>query len=411
MEFKEKLQKYCETIIKVGANVQEKQLVVIRANVEAKDFVRVLAEEAYKAGAGDVNVVWSDDILARHRLNYADVETLSDVRAWAVDQYTDYVDRNAVFLSVVGNDPNALEGLNIDKVKAMTVANSKAMKYFSTSLMADKNSWCVIGASTPAWAKVVFPELEEKEAVDKLWELIFYTARIDEGNCVENWKKHIKDLSARAKYLNEMQFKYLKYNSEKGTNLTIELPKGHIWLAAGSSSNSKGVDFTANMPTEEVFTLPHKDGINGVVYSTKALNYNGNIIDEFMLEYKNGKVVNYSANKGYDVLKSLLETDEGALSLGEVALVPYDSPISNTNTMFFETLFDENASCHLAMGRAYPTCLQGSEDLTDEQLSERGVNDSLVHVDFMVGDDTLNIVGITESGEEVDIFTKGNWSR
>ena len=165
------------------------------------------------------------------------------------------------------------------------------------------------------------------------------------------------------------------------------------------------------MPTEEVFTLPHKDGINGVVYSTKALNYNGNIIDEFMLEYKNGKVVNYSANKGYDVLKSLLETDEGALSLGEVALVPYDSPISNTNTMFFETLFDENASCHLAMGRAYPTCLQGSEDLTDEQLSERGVNDSLVHVDFMVGDDTLNIVGITESGEEVDIFTKGNWSR
>ena len=276
--------------------------------------------------------------------------------------------------------------------------------------MADKNSWCVVGAPTVAWAKVVFPLLSETEAVNKLWELIFYTSRIGEGDSVKGWEEHINELSCRAKYLNEKQFKYLKYTSDKGTNLRIELPQNHVWNAAGSGFNSKGVSFTANMPTEEVFTLPHKDGINGIVYSTKALNYNGNIIDEFKLEFKNGKVVSYNAEKGYDVLKSLLETDEGALSLGEVALVPFDSPISNTNTMFFETLYDENASCHLALGKAYPTCLKDGEKMTEEELKDKGANDSLVHVDFMVGDETLNIVGITDSGNEIPVFTNGNWS-
>lgn len=410
MEFKEKLKKYSETIINIGANVQKGQMVIIRANIEAKDFVRSLTEEAYKAGAGDVDVIWRDDIVTRRKFEYASIETLSEVKKWTVDQYTDYIDSNAVFISVVGNDPNNLDGLDIEKIKASSIANSKAMKYFSTSLMSDKNSWCVVGAPTPAWAKVVFPELTEKEAVEKLWELIFYTTRIGEGDSIKGWKEHINELSRRAKYLNEKQFKYLKYSSKKGTNLTIELPKNHVWNAAGSGFNSKGISFTANMPTEEVFTLPHKDGINGVVYSTKALNYNGNIIDEFKLEFKNGKVVSYEAKKGYEVLKSLLETDEGALSLGEVALVPFDSPISNTNTMFFETLYDENASCHLALGRAYPTCLKYGEKMTEEELKERGANDSLVHVDFMVGDETLNIVGITESGEEVPVFTNGNWS-
>lgn len=311
MDFKEKLQKYSKTVIKVGANVQEGQLVVIRANIDAKDLVRNLTEEAYKAGAGDVNVVWRDDIITRHKLKYASVETLSEVKRWTIDQYANYIDSDAVFISVVGNDPNNLEGLDIEKIKASSVANSKAMKYFSTSLMSDRNSWCVIGASTPAWAKVVFPELDEEDAVNKLWELIFYTSRIGEGDSIQGWEEHIDELSRRTKYLNEKQFKYLKYSSKKGTDLTIELPKNHVWNAAGSGFNAKGISFTANMPTEEVFTLPHKDGINGVVYSTKALNYNGNIIDEFKLEFENGKVVNYEAKKGYEVLKSLLETDEG----------------------------------------------------------------------------------------------------
>lgn len=410
MEFNEKLKKYSETIIKVGTNVQKGQLVVIRANIEAKELVRSLTEEAYKAGAGDVNVVWRDDIITRRKFEYASIETLSEVKQWTVDQYTDYIDSNAVFISVVGDDPNKFDGLDIEKIKANSIANSKAMKYFSTSLMSDKNSWCVVGAPTAAWAKVVFPELTEKEAVEKLWELIFYTSRIGEGDSIKGWEEHISELSRRAKYLNEKQFKYLKYSSKKGTDLIIELPKNHVWNAAGSGFNAKGISFTANMPTEEVFTLPHKDGINGVVYSTKALNYNGNIIDEFMLEFENGKVIKYEAKKGYEVLKSLLETDEGALSLGEVALVPFDSPISNTNTMFFETLYDENASCHLALGRAYPTCLKDGEKMTEDELKERGANDSLVHVDFMVGDKTLNIVGVTESGEEIPVFTNGNWS-
>ena len=410
MDFKEKLQKYAQTIVKVGANVQSNQLMVIRANIEAKDLVHALAKEVYKVGARDVQVIWRDDILTRYKLEYASLESLSDVRKWAVDQYTDYIDSDAVFISVVGNDPNNLEGLDIERIKTSTVANSKALKYFSESLMSNKNSWCVVGASTPAWAKVVFPNLEITEAVEKLWDLIFYTARVDKEDAVKGWYEHIDNLSSKSKYLNEMSFKFLKYKSKKGTDLTIELPKGHKWVAAGDTVNSKGTEFTANMPTEEVFTLPHKDGINGVVYSTKALNYNGNIIDEFKLEFKDGKVVDFEAKKGYEVLKSLLETDEGSVSLGEVALVPYDSPISNTNTMFYETLFDENASCHLAIGRAYPFNIENGEKMTPEELKEKGVNDSLVHVDFMVGDETLNIMGVTEDGKEFPVFENGNWA-
>lgn len=409
MNFNEKLQKYAETIVKVGANIQQGQLMVIRATTDARDFVYALSEEAYKAGAGDVQVMWRDEVLTRQKFTYASVETVSTVKQWAVDQYDDYVKDNAVFVSVIGSNPNNLEGLDAEKIKAGTIATSKAMSSFRTALMSNQNSWVVVGASTPSWAKAVFPELDEKEGVAKLWELIFYTSRINEGDCVKGWEDHIATLTEKADYLNKMKFKFLKYTSEKGTNLTIELPKGHLWVA-GASLNGNGVPFTANMPTEEVFTLPHKDGVNGVVYSTKPLNYGGNLIDEFMLEFKDGKVINYTAEKGFDSLKSLLESDEGSVALGEVALVPHDSPISNTNTMFCETLYDENASCHLALGRAYPTCLENSENMSEEELLNAGVNFSLVHEDFMVGDATLNILGITEDGKEIPVFVKGNWA-
>ncbi|NYV27220.1 aminopeptidase [Streptobacillus felis] len=408
MEFIEKLKKYAETVIKIGANVQKDQLVVIRALTENREFVYLLSEEAYKVGASDVQVIWRDDVLARQKYKYASKETLEEVKSYIVDQYDDCVKNNAVFISIVGSDPNNLEGLDQEKIKAGTMAVSKSMTGLRKALMSDENSWVVIGAATKAWSKIVFPELNAEEAVSKLWETIFYTMRID-GDAVGNWEKHIENLSSKAKYLNDMKFKYLKYTSEKGTNLTIELPKGHIWTS-GKSLNSKCVEFTANMPTEEVFTLPHKDGVNGVVYSTKPLNYSGNLIDEFKLVFEKGKVVDYSAKKGESVLKSLLETDEGALSLGEVALVPFDSPISNTNIMFSETLFDENASCHLALGRAYPTCIEGGTTMNEEESLRAGVNNSLVHEDFMIGDASLNIVGITEYGKEIPVFINGNWA-
>lgn len=408
MLFSEKLKKYAETVIKVGANVQKGQLVVIRALTENRDFVYLLSEEAYKAGAGDVQVMWRDDVLTRQKYQYASKETIEDVKDYLIAQYDDSVKNNGVFISIIGSDPNNLEGLDQEKIKAGTIANSKALSGLRKALMSDENSWVVIGAATEAWAKVVFPELEVKDAVSKLWETIFYTMRID-GDAIENWENHIANLTTKAKYLNDMQFKYLKYTSEKGTDLTIELPKGHIWTS-GKSVNSKGAEFTANMPTEEIFTLPHKDGVNGVVYSTKPLNYSGNLIDEFKLTFKDGKVVAFEAKKGEEILKTLLETDEGALSLGEVALVPFDSPISNTNIMFSETLYDENASCHLALGRAYPTCIQGGTSMNEEEASKAGVNNSLVHEDFMIGDATLNIVGITEDGKEIPVFVDGNWA-
>lgn len=408
MDFNEKLRIYAKTLVKVGANVEKGQLVVIRALTEMKDFVYILTEEAYKLGAGEVKVYWRDDELLKLKYKYEDIETIKNVRSHMSLEHDQYIEDNAVFLSLIGGNPNALEGLDVEKIKAGTIATSKALVNFKKALMSDKNSWVVIGVPTVGWAKTLFPSLSDEEALSKLWELIFYVTRIDE-TAVENWKKHIDKLKNKAKELNSYKFKYLKYSSDNGTDLTIELPEKHLWMAA-NSTNSKGRDFVANMPTEEVYTLAHKDGVNGVVYSSKALNYNGNIIDEFKLEFKDGKVVNYSAKKGEEVLKTLLESDEGALSLGEVALVPHDSPISNTNVMFYETLYDENASCHLALGAAYPTCIENGTSLSKEELSNLGVNDSLIHVDFMIGNASLNILGITKDGKEIPVFINGNWA-
>jgi hypothetical protein len=409
MDFKEKLRIYAETTVKVGANVQKGQLVVIRTVTDAKELAYAIAEAAYKAGASDVEVMWMDNEMIRLKHTYASKEVLSDVREWFKEQYKDFVDRNAVFISILGSNPNLLEGIDAEKIKAGVMARSSAMSYLRSSLMSDKNSWTIVGCPNKEWAKLVFPDLDEVEGVKKLWESIFYVTRIEDENSVENWMKHIQNLEDRAKKLNDHNFKYLRYTNEKGTNLEIELPKGHLWKAA-RALNSKGVEFTANMPTEEVYTLPHKDGINGRVYSTKPLNYNSNIIDEFYLDFKDGKIVNFDAKKGKEILKTLIETDEGSKSLGEVALVPFDSPISNTNLMFYETLYDENASCHLAIGAAYPTCIKNGVNMNDEELENSGVNRSLTHVDFMIGDSSLNILGIKENGEEVKVFENGNWA-
>ncbi|WP_066894995.1 aminopeptidase [Pseudostreptobacillus hongkongensis] len=409
MDFKYMLSKYAEAIVKIGANVQKGQLVVIRSVTESREFVYELAEQAYKVGASDVQVIWNDDRLTRLRFENVTSETLEDVREWFKDQYKDAVERNAVFISLIGSDPNNLEGIEAEKIKISSIARSKSLKFFSQSLMNDRNSWVVVGAPTKKWANLMFPNLDDEKAVEKLWDTLFYVTRITGEDTIDGWYKHIENLQTRANKLNDYKFKYLKYKTEKGTDLTIELPKGHIWKAAGAK-NSKGVEFTANMPTEEVYTLPHKNGVNGRVYSTKPLNYNSNVIDEFYIDFKDGAAVGFDAKKGKEILKTLLETDEGSRRLGEVALVPYDSPISNTNIMFYETLYDENASCHIALGEAYPTCLEGGTSMNEEELSKAGSNTSLVHVDFMIGDETLEIIGVLEDGTEIKVFDKGNWA-
>lgn len=403
------LDKYANLCVKVGINIQKDQPLVITAPVEGAEFVRLLAKHAYEAGAKEVHVNWNDDELTRMKFEYAPMEVFENFPKWYADGMEDYAEKGAGFISISARDPYLLKGIDSKKIAANNKASSIGLKKFREYTMNDLNSWCVISIATKKWAKRVFPDVSDEEAVEKLWDAIFKALRVYEEDPVEAWKKHLKNIEDKVNFLNEKNFKKLYYKSSNGTDLEVELPEGHIW-AGGGGKNSKGVYFVANMPTEEVFTLPHKYGVNGVVYSSKPLNYGGNLINNFSLTFKDGKVVDFTAEEGYDVLKDLLDLDEGAKRLGEVALVPHDSPISNSNIIFYNTLFDENASCHFALGKAYPTNLKGGPDMKEEELDKAGVNDSLTHVDFMVGTEDLSIIGETRDGEKVQVFENGNWA-
>ena len=403
------LDKYANLCVKVGINIQKDQPLVITAPVEGAEFVRLLAKHAYEAGAKEVHVNWNDDELTRMKFEYAPMEVFENFPKWYADGMEDYAEKGAGFISISARDPYLLKGIDSKKIAANNKASSIGLKKFREYTMNDLNSWCVISIATKKWAKRVFPDVSDEEAVEKLWDAIFKALRVYEEDPVEAWKKHLKNIEDKVNFLNEKNFKKLYYKSSNGTDLEVELPEGHIW-AGGGGKNSKGVYFVANMPTEEVFTLPHKYGVNGVVYSSKPLNYGGNLINNFSLTFKDGKVVDFTAEEGYDVLKDLLDLDEGAKRLGEVALVPHDSPISNSNIIFYNTLFDENASCHFALGKAYPTNLKGGPDMKEEELDKAGVNDSLTHVDFMVGTEDLSIIGETRDGEKVKVFENGNWA-
>lgn len=408
MNFDENLLKYANLIIKEGLKIKKDDILVIRGQVENYKFMRILSDIAFREGAKDVKITYRDQEFSKIRFTYASIETVSDVPQYFIDEQNYFMDKRAKYLSIVGDDPKALSEIDPEKIKASVIANSKALKNISEQMMSNTTSWCVVGAATESWAKVVFKDLPIEEAVNKLWELIFYTCRINEEDPVFAWEEHVSNLKKWSNFLNEKQFEYLKYKNDLGTDLTIKLPKNYIFSGA-SEFNKNNEEFIANMPTEEVFSLPHRDGANGIVYNTKPLNYNGNLIDGFYLKFKDGVVTEFDAKVGYETLKNLLEADENSNRLGEVALVPFDSPISNTNVLFYNTLYDENASCHLALGKAYPTCLQGAENMSEEELLENGVNDSLVHEDFMIGDKTLNIIGVEYNGNEVQIFKDGNF--
>ncbi|MDO5713456.1 MAG: aminopeptidase [Tissierellia bacterium] len=400
---------YSKVIIKTGVNLQENQILVVQAPIESREFVHVISETAYEMGAKEVIIRWSDEILIKQKFKYCSIETLQEIPQHFIDFYIDYKNKKAAFLSLVGEDPELLKKVDPKKIKSSIEAKSIALKEYYQSLMGDEISWNVAAVSIPSWAKAVFPELDEKEAQYRLWKEILDASRIEEENSVELWKTHIQNLKDHADYLNAMEFKRFHYTNKQGTDLTIDFPEGHIWRA-GYGITKDGIEFVANIPTEEVYTLPHKKGINGIVYSSKPFNYAGNIIDEFYLKIKDGKIVEAKAKKGEEILNQLIHTDKGSMYFGEVALVPFDSPISNRNLLFYNTLFDENASCHLAIGKAYPTCLKDSEDKTVEELEELGVNDSIVHEDFMIGTKDLNIDGIRKNGEIIPVFRNGNWA-
>lgn len=403
----EMLRKYARLVVRTGINIQDKQQLLINSPLECASFARMMAEEAYEAGAINVIVDYVDEELSLIRYNKAPQESFEKAPTHIAAARQDLINNNTAFISIAARDPELLKDVEPSKIATLSKTAGRTMKNVSQSLMSNEVQWCVVSIPTKGWAKKVFPNVSIEEAEAKLWEAIFSIVRADQESPVDAWEEHLTNLKKRRAYLNEKSFKYLHYKSE-GTDLTVELPKGHIWL--GGEDNTKGgVKFVANMPTEEVFTLPKKDGVNGYVSSKKPLNYGGNVIDNFKLTLKDGKIVEFTAEKGEEILKGLLDTDEGARYLGEVALVGHNSPISNSGLVFFNTLFDENASCHFAFGKAYPSCLKGSDNMTEEQLTDIGVNDSLTHVDFMIGSAELNIVGETADGEKVQIFKDGNW--
>lgn len=402
------LAKYARLIVKTGLNLQPKQILVITSPIECAPFTRLVSQIAYQEGAKDVIIQWRDEQSSKIRFLCAPEEVFEEFPEWQKEFYHSYVHQGAAFLSIFASDPELMKDVSPERMTKAQKASSTALKDYTDRLMSNKNVWCVVSIPTIAWAKKVFAHLSEERAVEKLWEVILKTVRVDTENPVVSWDEHKANLKTRMDFLNLLVLKSLHYTNSIGTDLRIELPENHIWLG-GSEYTPEGIEFIANMPTEEVFTLPKKTGINGIVISSMPLNYNGNLIEKFSLTFKDGKIVDYSAEKGYETLKTIIETDEGSHFLGEVALVPYDSPISNSKVLFYNTLFDENASCHLAIGKAYPVCLKNSQNLNQEDLAKLEVNESLVHVDFMIGTSDLEILGKTSDGREILIFKNGNF--
>ncbi len=402
------IEKYVELILKVGLKIKNGDKLVVRCPIEARDFAVECTRKAYELGAGEVVVDYRDQLISRLKYENESLDVLTDVPKHKVDKENYYMEKKAKYLSVTGSDPDAFKGVDAEKLFKSNLANSKALRDFSAKMMANYVSWIVVGASIPSWATKVFPDLEEGEAVRRLWFEIFNSVRLFEEDPIKALENHVDNLNRYSKFLNDAKFEKLIYKSQKGTDLEVGLPKGYIFAGAGDV-NSDGEEFIANMPSEEVFSAPRLDGVNGKVYSTLPLNYNGNLIEDFYLVFKDGEVVDYDAKAGKEYLKNILDTDEGAKRLGEVALVSYNTPISMRKVLFYNTLYDENASCHFALGKSYPTCLEGGEKLSIEELKERGMNDSLTHVDFMVGDETTEIIGVKENGDQVQIFKEGNF--
>ncbi len=403
------LDKYARLIVKTGINIQQDQTLVIISPIECAHFTRLIARTAYEEGARDVVISWRDELFSHIRFLHAPEAVFEEYPQWQKEFYLTHVRQGAAFLTIAANDPELMQDVEPQRMVKAQKAGNTALQEYRERLMSGKNSWSVVSIPTRSWARKVFPDLSEDEAVEKMWGLIFKTVRVDAADPVSAWQIHKQNLKKRMDFLNSSNLRFLHFKNSLGTDLKIELPENHLWLG-GSDYTPEGVEFMANMPTEEVFTLPKKSGVNGKVISSMPLNYNGKLIERFSLTFKDGRIVDFAAEKGFEALKSIIETDEGSHYLGEVALVPYDSPISNENILFFNTLFDENASCHLAIGKAYPVCIKNGENLAREELEKLEVNDSLVHEDFMIGTKDLEISGITAAGTEIRVFKHGNFA-
>ncbi len=408
----EMLKKYAEVIVKVGLNIRKGQRLVITNSrirgvpLQAAPLVREVVRVAYEAGARYVDVIWGDEELLRSRLQNAPQETLTEYPTWQITGLMDFVKGGDAMLTILADNPDLMAGLDSDAVATLQKVHLENYMPVGTAVSRNAINWCLVAASSPAWAAKIFPN--EKDAESKLWKEIFESVRVDQADPVAAWQEHIKKLQSHSKYLQTKQYRALHYKAP-GTDLTLGLPRGHKWISAQSLAEN-GVIFTANMPTEEVFTLPDRHRAEGTVAATMPLSYGGTLIEDFSVTFEHGRIVKVNAKKGGTVLQKLIETDEGASHLGEVALVPASSPIAKRGHLFYNTLFDENASCHIAIGRAYRFTLTGGEELTDDEFTASGGNNSLTHVDFMIGSNKMDIDGIREDGSAEPLMRQGEWA-
>lgn len=398
--------KYADLAIKKGVNLQKGQHLEILCSTERADFAEILTERAYIFGAKSVGITWENQKIERLKFENESIFELENIKKWEIEKKEFLVEDNACYIAVDTDDPNAFFGVNEEKIAKHVFAKNKAFKKYRDAVMKNGIRWCVIAMPSSSWANTVFKG--EKEAEEKLFSSIAQSVRLFDDDPIKSWNEHILTLNKRAKFLNDNNFYALKFKNSIGTDLTVGLAENHIFQSAEELAMDK-IKFVANMPTEEIFTSPHNLRVNGVVKNALPLSFNGNIIDKFSLTFKDGKIVDYSAKVGFNALKSLIETDDGTLSIGEVALIGKNSPIAKTGILFYNTLFDENASSHLAIGQGYPTTVKGGSTMSKEELLSLGVNDSVEHVDFMIGTPDLSVVGIKQNGEEIPLFIDGDW--
>ena len=401
------LRSYARLIVRCGVNVQKGQEVVVYADLDQPEFVQMVVEEAYKAKAKNVTVEWSFQPLAKIHTRYRSLKVMSEVPEWQKAKLQHQVDVLPCRIHIVSEDPDGLKGMNIQKLAKARQLSYPIVKPYRDQIEG-KHQWCIAAVPGKAWAKKVFPGERTSVAMEKLWEAILFTSRVDEDPMAA-WEKHNANLKARCKYLNDLQIESLHYTAANGTDLTVGMiPEARF--GGGADTTKAGVSFNPNIPSEECFISPMKGKAEGIVYSTKPLSYQGQLIEDFYIRFENGKAVDSGAKVGAELLKTMLSMDEGAGYLGECALVPEESPIAKSGILFYETLFDENASCHLAMGAGFPDTIEGHHDKTLEECRALGINDSMIHVDFMIGCDTMNIDATTRDGKTVPIFRNGNWA-
>ena len=401
------LRKYAELIVRTGANVQPGQTVLLTVSVEQHAFAALIIEECYKAGAKKVNVDWTFDAYSRLNYLYADTETLSTVLPWEKEKLSQMVEDLPCRIFIVSDDPDAMSGIDPAKLSEVTQCRGRVVKPYRNAIEG-KHQWVIAAYPSEKWAKKCYPDAEN--AVDQLWKAILTTVRVtEENNPVEEWKAHSDFISKKAAWLNDQGFASLQYRSANGTDFTVELIPGAKWEGASAVNVKNGASYIPNMPTEEIFTSPHAGKCEGTLVAVKPLSYNSQLIENFSITFKDGRAVSCKAEKGQELLEKMIHMDEGAAMLGEVALVPKESPV-NQFGLFYETLFDENACCHCALGMGFKEVLPNGDNLTMEQAREMGINDSIIHVDFMVGAEDLSIDGVRPDGKAVPIFRNGSWA-